>query len=64
MNKIVLFKEFGRYCITNENNYYATIRDANAISKFPVDCPKDEVIKSLLRWGIVNEEDLIDETGE
>lgn len=64
MDKIVLFKEFGRYCITPENNYSTYIKDAHKVSKFPLDCPKEDVLIALDRWGIANKDEIIDKTGE
>lgn len=64
MPKIILFKELGRYCITSEENYNAYVRDASAVSKFPPDSVKSEVIDTLVRWGVTEREDLIDKTGE
>lgn len=64
MPKIVLFKELGRYCITSEENYNAYARNASAISKFPVNCPKEDALNSLINWGVANAEDIIDKTGE
>lgn len=63
-SKIVIFKEFNRYCITNEDNYHKFIRDANAISKFPPNCSKQEAVDALIRWGVATKEDIIDMTGE
>ena len=64
MDKIILFKEFGRYCITREENYKQRVVDCNKVSKFPPNCSKYEVLKSIIDWGIASEDEIIDMTGE
>ena len=63
MEKLVLFKRFDVYATTSYSNYNSLIQDANKITKFP-SMTKQEVIKTLTNWGIANEEDIIDCTGE
>jgi hypothetical protein len=62
--KLVIFKEFNRYCVTSEDNYNKFIRDEYAISKFPPFYSKQEAVDALIRWGIADKEDIVDMTGE
>ena len=66
MDKLVLYKEFSRYCITSEENYHAFIRNENASTmiKFPYDMDKQSVLETISRYNICKPEELIDKTGE
>lgn len=63
-NKTVLFKYFGKYAITSEVNYNRRIMDGTCIVKFADNCTKQEAINTIVKWGIVKQEDIIDKTGE
>lgn len=64
MSKTVLFKYFGKYAITSEENYNRQIMDGTSIVKFSEDCTKQEAIDTVVNWGIVKQVEIIDKTGE
>lgn len=61
---IVLYKEFGKYCITEAENYNAIIRDGNKVTKFNICNSAKEAIDTIVNYGIASEEEVINETGE
>lgn len=61
--KVVLFKYFDRYAITNETNYNCKIMNGSEITKFPMDSTKEDCINFILKCGYTNT-DIIDKTGE
>ena len=61
---LVLYKEFGKYCITESDNYNAMIRDNNRVTKFNMCNSAKEAIDTIIQYGIASEEEIINETGE
>lgn len=61
--KFVLYKQFGKYCITPESNYDNMYTDASKVTKLTCDCAKDAV-DTLIMYGVLSEEEIINKTGE
>lgn len=62
--KVVLFKHFGKYAITSEENYNSQIMNGHTIVRFTDDCTKQEAIDTVVNWGIVTKDEILDMTGE
>lgn len=61
--KYVLYKSFGRYCVTPESNYDNLYTDAGKITKLTCDSARD-AIDTLVMYGVLSEEEIINKTGE
>ena len=61
--KYVLYKQFGKYCVTPESNYDSLYTDANKITKIDAECARD-AIDTLVNYGYLSEEEIINMTGE
>ena len=62
--KIVIFESFGKYKFTTEKVYKNNIMDLSKVNTIS-DCnTAEEVIDTLVKWGIAKREDIIDMTGE
>lgn len=64
MSKLILYKAFGRYCMTTEENYNRRIMDATKVMRFSDGFTKEQVISYITNYGLANKEELIDKTGE
>jgi hypothetical protein len=63
--KVVLYKYFGKYVVTTEENYNRRILDGNLIIKMPDCCSKEDCINALVNSGAVKDiNNIIDKTGE
>jgi hypothetical protein len=61
--KFVLYKSFGKYCVTPESNYDNLYTDDSKITKLTCDSAKD-AIDTLVMYGVLSEEEIINKTGE
>lgn len=62
MTNYVLFKEFGKYCLTNEENYNRQIRNDCEVMKFTNVSSRYECLLTLHKLGY--KKSIIDKTGE
>ena len=64
MSKLVLYKAYGRYCITTEENYNSRIMDGTKVMRFSDDFTKEQAISYVTNYGLATKDELIDRTGE
>ena len=58
----VIYKEGNNYCMTNEDNYNASIRNERGICRFPKrDFSLQQVIDTVANWNIPKEQLIIKE---
>lgn len=61
--RFVLYKSFGKYCITPESNYDNLYTDESKITNLNCDSARD-AIDTLVMYGVLSEEEIINKTGE
>lgn len=64
MSKLILYKAFGRYCITTEENYNSRIMDGTKVMRFSDGFTKEQAVSYVTNYGLATKEELIDRTGE
>lgn len=59
MEKIVVFKRFGKWYVTTESNYNASIMDVNKVAKCCECYTEFDVIDALINWAHIKRENII-----